>query len=703
MVVEETFRRDKFRAEVPLLSEMLVEEDCSEDQYQCCICKAFCYLSQITCTCTKKASCIDHADQLCGCPSSKRTLRKRYSENQLEEILSVIEARANQPEVWRDRFRTLLGVSRPALKSMRALLADGERISHSLPEIEDLRALVIRANAWVERVTALATRKSTGRRRKGRQDEPDDDLDRSPDVLSGLLKEADRMAFDAPEILQLRQMVYNIDGFRSEASIILSTPESELDIDKCRTALILGNSLNVDLEELAELQTIVNRLEWFRKVEEEVDDRMLQYEDVVRLLAEADDFGIPGDHATVAELRKREAKGSAWKQAVDKLLNAPHITVEEVSALVDEQELTPTIVDLMRQLENIRKTALGWQTSARQQLASGSANGAQRLCKAVKSASGSLSRIRIAEISQLQDELDFHAKWLEQLSAILGVPPNKVNAFLTTTLDSAKRLLSPADDRPSADFTCFCRTAPAPIMTTCSICKGQYHPRCVNVTAKNALHPIRCAMCERDVFDDRPSLNAAAHFVDAHKWNFTLSSSEMKLLNEIVDSALRFARFVLQLVDPLEQAIPCRDVELLTHCTRKLYNLPLVFDAVHTQTNERVVFEHWLRKRIQDARNQPKGRQRSRKAKLVLKQSHEHEFHCICRSTPEDHLIRVQCSRCGQGYHSSCVSAPIAASVQDGEKWRCPCCIVKEGKHSKGLDVRVQMSGRLIFVPPGHC
>jgi len=694
MVATETTRRDEFRAQVPLLSETLVEEDCTEDQYQCCICKGFCYLSQITCSCTKAVSCIDHADQLCGCPRSKRTLRKRYSENQLEELLFAVKTRASQPEAWRYRLRSLLIVPRPPLKSMRALLADGEKISDSLTEIPDLRALVVRANTWVERFTNLATRKSTGRRRKGRRDEPDEEVDRSPAVLAGLLREAERLAFDAPEILQLRQMVYNIDGFRHEASLILSTPENDLDAEKCKTALILGNSLNVDLPEIAKLQIIVNRLEWFRKVEEEVDDRTLQYQDVVALLDQARAYNISAEHPTVVELRLREAKGSEWKRGAERLLAASTITIEETSALINGKELTPTVPDLMDQLEYVRKTAQNWQTSAKQQLFNGTANGAQRLCKTVKSASGPVSRIAIPEISELQDELDFHAKWLKQLGVELGVLSNKVNASLTNTLALTKTLLSPADDRPNDIFSCFCRTPSAAIMATCGLCKGQYHPRCVNVTAKNVSHPIRCPMCERESFDDRPSLNAIAAFSDTHKWKFILPSSEMDTLSDIVEAAVRFARILLPLVDPYGQAVTCRDVELLSHCARKLYNLPVVFDALNTTTNERVVFEDWLRKRILDARTPAKARTRPRKAKLVLKQSHEHEFHCICSTPPVDHLIAVQCMRCQQGYHSSCVRAPIEASGQDGEKWRCPCCTVKEGKHHKGIEARVQMTGK---------
>src|ERR1700734_3051967 len=47
------------------LGEILEEEDRPEDQYQCTICKMFCYLSQITCQCKSEVVCIEHAEFLC--------------------------------------------------------------------------------------------------------------------------------------------------------------------------------------------------------------------------------------------------------------------------------------------------------------------------------------------------------------------------------------------------------------------------------------------------------------------------------------------------------------------------------------------------------------------------------------------------------------------------------------------------------------
>ena len=697
MVIEETAKRERLRAAVPLLTEVLDEEDTPEELYQCCICKGFCYLSQVTCKCTKAVACPDHAEQLCSCSSSKRTLRKRYSEAQLEELLGGVEARAALPSTWRAKFDALLESPRPALKSMRALLADGEKIQYPMSEISDLRSLVDRANIWTERAIAVTTRKGAARRRKGRQDTEDEDS-RTADTVEKLLRDAERLAFDTPEIMELKQIMFSIQNFQSEARSILETPEAELDIERCRTSLILGNSLNIDLREVQQLQTLVNRLEWFHKVDEEVDDRALQYPDVVELLDEANEYEIPPDHPTIIELRLREEKGRQWKDRTEALMSAKSIELDDITALIEGQELTPTVLELMLQLESMRTKALQWQTTARQQLeGQGSFTSAQRLCKNVSSAAGPLGRIRIPEITKIQGELDFHAQWVRGVCDVLQV--KQIRDF-ASTLDSVvvamRQHLQEDDEKPNEQRSCFCRTAPLAVMVKCSVCRGSYHPKCVGVAIKNVNNPFRCAMCDGQPTDTRPSLHALCAFEDTHHWNFLFPPVEIEMVKEVADIAVRFARLVIPLLDPANVAEIARGPELFTHWARKLYNLPISFDVYDAQTNSRAVFEDWLYKRIHDSRNPAKAKTRPRKPKLVLKESRDGQFACVCQNPPPDALVTIMCQKCGQGYHATCVFAPAESLGPLGKPWRCPCCTVREGKHYlRGAEVRVQTTGEL--------
>lgn len=728
MVEEETSRRDRLRLRIPLLAETLVEEDCPEEQYQCCICKGFCYLSQITCSCTKLVVCVDHADQLCSCGKSKRTLKKRYSEHQLEEILAAVRLRASQPGNWLSRFDNLLEVARPPLKTMRTLLAEGERISYPMQEVEDLRGLVARANVWVEKVTALVQRKSTGRRRKGRQ-EVYDDSDRTPAALLDLITEADRLAFDSPEIMQVRQILHDTESFVQQAESILSAPEDELDLLQCQTAFILGNSLNVDMPEIAAVSTVIKRLLWFKKVDEDVDDRTLSFSDVLDLIQEAEECQVPHDHSTMIELRARSAKGEAWKNEVQALFAQPQITVDELSNLIEDQDLVPTEIDTMRQLETMRKTAQTWQASAAALLAgTGTIAAANRLVKAISTASGPTARLSVPEIAELQKEIEFNGDWNKQLTTYIGCNPSSLGKELTEYLKMVDNGLDPEDDDIKEDWAmCFCRGPPQVIMVKCDECAGTYHPKCVSIHPKSADNPFICEMCDQSPPTRRPSVHTLATYIDRHKWNFILPPPEFLTLERIVGSFVRYAAVILDYADPSDLVEPCRDSKLLAHHMRKLFNIPLYFDAHDTGSNTIIGFEDWLRRRWRDAKDYAAGTHiralpapnagtgsarkaapgevkytRSRKPKFILKESHEGEFACICSIPPIDHLLVVTCHRCKQGYHASCVYCPMEMMIEEA-KWKCPCCTVRAGQHYvRSVELRVQRTGECPLQGQSH-
>ncbi|KAL7424409.1 hypothetical protein Q5752_000091 [Cryptotrichosporon argae] len=705
MVEAETARRDKLRAMVPDLKETLIEEDVPEEQYQCCVCKGFCYLAQVTCNCTSGVTCVDHADQLCACPMSSRTLRKRYSESQLEEILLAVTNRASIPEQWRERYFHVLETPRPQLKSLRALLTDGERIQYPLPELEDLRDFVDRANAWCERVASFGVRKSTGRRRKsGKGAAADDDADRSPQALQALLDEGNRLACDAPELTQLRQLVMAIASFRAQAADVFAAAAPTL--EQCRTALILGESLTVDLDEVPRLQQLVNRLGWFHRVEEEIDDRAIQYDDIRKLLREATEYAIPDDHPAIVELRMRAQRGREWADAVGALLKSQVVELDKIEELLQVPEDTPVSAETVRTLENIVKTANGWETSARAMLDSrGTLNAATRLCKAVRGATGALGRVTIPSIDKLHAEVDFVGEWQTQLATLLDTPITKLAAGLHTVLKDCEAHLADDDDAPNGTYTCFCRTPATSSMATCNTCNGAYHFKCVGTTAKLA-SAFQCQLCLRLQYPDRPWLSALSAFTDPHRWEFKLALPEVDTLDAICDLAVKYLVRVVPLIDARNEADVARDAETMTHYLRKIWTLPIAFDAVNVVTGERIVVEDWLYRRLHEALHPRAGggggggsaagpKKRARRGKFVLPGAREKTFACFCTQLPLDHLLTVECSKCAQSFHQSCAHAPLSATGEEGRNWRCPYCLVKEGKYAhKGVDLRVQWADK---------
>ncbi|WVO18096.1 hypothetical protein L204_105797 [Cryptococcus depauperatus] len=747
MVTDELAFRNTIRADYIQMNEDLIEEDCPEDQYQCSICKSFCYLAQCTCPCTTSVACLNHVEELCSCELSVKTMRKRFDDGQLKNMLEVLEQRALIPNQWRFKFAKVLENARPQLKSLRTILAEGEKIGYPLSELKALKHFVDRASSLMDAVTAIGARKNTGKRKQNAKQDSDrtnkrartelddgmDSIDRGPEHFINLLQQIDRLAFDAPELPQLRQLKLTIISFREEAKSLLATPEEELDRQKCKTTFILGQSLGLDFPELAPLERIVQRQDWIRKVEEEVDDRRLEYEDIIALLEESVNCGILQEHILVKELKKRQTKAKEWMRAAEILLASQCIEIQDISALVEQEEHVPVSINVLRKLEAIRKSAISWQTSATNILTTkGSTAAATRLCKAVAAASAPLNHVRIPEISQLQQELDYHSQWNEAASKMLGVSGPDLSNTIEYIRAEFENNLAPDDDEPNSRKVCFCRSPVGSTTITCKNCGYEYHPKCVDVSPRNLLVEFKCAMCQRLPNDDGPSLHAFIELILPERWNFVITPVEFEVAQSIAIIAVRYAPKLIHLTDPLDQAMPIMDLKSIRHAIRKIYTLPLVFDVHNSETNERCVLTNWLFRRMQDA-IRAKTRQniliktaslapadvdslaakdhttqttfiegqvrnsitRRRKARLLLAESHPHSFHCICKVPPPETLLNdtTECPKCKQVYHRQCVKA---STEFKGTIWRCPCCAVKEGKHyQKDVEVRVQMSALL--------
>jgi histone demethylase JARID1 len=192
-------------------------------------------------------------------------------------------------------------------------------------------------------------------------------------------------------------------------------------------------------------------------------------------------------------------------------------------------------------------------------------------------------------------------------------------------LNNIRQRLSIDDVEPNEDRTCFCRTSTASpgMLICCDTCEGWYHPKCVNLNSRKEMPAQwKCPMCANahGVLDGRPSLHDLAGLTDK-RWNLIIQPSELATLWTILDLAIEAGRVIvplLRLVEPVRAPLKKRPIQLddegkevdeekaemarVTHWCRKLYTMPINFDAVNNQRNERIVFEEWLFRRMRQAR-----------------------------------------------------------------------------------------------------
>lgn len=95
MVDREMERRQEARDNITDLTEEVDDSEITEDQYQCIVCKSYCFLSQIVATSQPEhVTCHEHATQVFG--EAKKTLRLRYGDDVLRQFLSRVKARSDK-------------------------------------------------------------------------------------------------------------------------------------------------------------------------------------------------------------------------------------------------------------------------------------------------------------------------------------------------------------------------------------------------------------------------------------------------------------------------------------------------------------------------------------------------------------------------------------------------------------------------------
>lgn len=346
------------------LGEILEEEDRPEDQYQCTVCKTFCYLSQITCHCKTEVVCVDHAELLCDHSVSQLTLRKRFSDTDLKDTLTKVSERASSPSVWRAKLNKLLTESaRPQFRALRALLAEGERINFFIPELASLRKCVVRGNELTDAANSYLIRKQSrkrSRRSRGRPsmndvaDDPGDRPDGGLDELYALLREVENLGFDSPDIGNLQMLAQQAEDAKRRARELLDTvveePQREAFIQECERLLLQGSSINVHLDEIADVQKIVTREQLIKELDdaEQKNDPGTTLEDIRHLLTRARACNLPADHKHMKHLEEKQRAGDNWEERAKSILAQPFKTIDELEDFANMDgsiPIDPAILD----------------------------------------------------------------------------------------------------------------------------------------------------------------------------------------------------------------------------------------------------------------------------------------------------------------------------------------------------------------------
>lgn len=346
------------------------EQDVPEEEYQCVHCKAFSYLARFKCTKSGKVLCLLHAGNFACCEKTEEqryaaedhTLIIRRTEEAIDTLVKKVVDKGNLPEAWEEKVtKALEETAAPSLKTIRALVNEGERIPYDLPSLSGLKSFVDRCNEWVEEATNYI-RKQTARRKnekggrkstKAAEQEEREREYRKVENIIKLIKRADNISFDCLEIQQLRERADAIKTWQRDAQsaldhqIIRSTSDLE-------ELMELGKGYNVDLPEIEVLDKVVQQMKWKDRAREK-HSSVLTLVDVQEFIVDAEKLGIPDYYPALMHFKMQRDAGEAWEAKARELMSVEFVHYPQLEALSTQAQASglPISPDTLAQVNQI--------------------------------------------------------------------------------------------------------------------------------------------------------------------------------------------------------------------------------------------------------------------------------------------------------------------------------------------------------------
>ncbi|KAL7267666.1 hypothetical protein RUND412_009736 [Rhizina undulata] len=592
---EFTHRRS-IRENIPYLKEAVLPdgEELSEDQYQCGVCKVYCYLSQVTCPCTSNVTCPTHFREICDCDSSSVTLRLRMTDEGLNELVQKVYDKANLPKAWATKLdKVMSDTPRPPLRVLKSLLSEGEKIPCYIPELAPLKAFVEKAQEWVDEATPYISRKQQNRRKnekawrkgsaKAAEMEEKEREHRKLDSILRLLESADAIGFDCPEIEQLRERADAIREFQLRARQVLASP-GQLSTAAYEELMETGKTFNVDLAETELLETIVNQLKWADQARDSRTNRYMTLQDVTELIKVGQELKIPDNNEQLMYYKNQKEAGDMWEAKAKELMSVEVVHFQQLEALSQQASSLPVTRETLAQVDQI----LNKQREAHRMIVALYERSKSNIFnhrpkyREVKEVLDALAELHSKPNGtiDLEKEQKRHEDWMRRGKKLFGKAnaplhilgqhmayvENK-NKHCFSLLDKPRTPVEPSSREPSPDSKatgvygdpnsnsrprevfCICRQPEAGMMIECEVCHEWYHGKCLKIARGKVKEDDKytCPICDYRVKIPRDA--ARPKLEELLEWqseipNLPFIPDELDGLARIIDSALKFRDYI---------------------------------------------------------------------------------------------------------------------------------------------------------------
>ncbi|CAI6295394.1 unnamed protein product [Periconia digitata] len=590
------------------------DTDVHEDELICSFCKAYGYLSRFYCANTKKIICLRHAGWFDCCPGSsadhrysgargEHTLIYRMSNDTLSTTVQKIVDKAGTPEAWETKLNAVLEDGpKPQLKTLRSLLNEGEKIDWELSGLADLKEFVEKCSEVAEEAMSYTTRKQQARRKaerggwRGRganktpaaaaeADEKDKEFRKLENLLN-LLATANNLGFDSPEIVALRERCESVTEFQSQIRAALRDRTTQQSVNRLDEILEEGRALNVDLPELDSLEKIVQQLKWVKSAEE-FRSKQSSLLDVIGLIEQSVELGMPDSHPELHYLQEQRILGEVWEAKAKDLMSVENVHYQQLDSLSKQALHTPVTPATLAAVDAILKKQRDAQELIMSLYERSKADNLRDRPKylEVRNAMEALSALnsKPAGTIDLEKEQKRHEDWMRRGKKLFGkanAPLHILHAHMKQVdernrscfdltdqprmpVEPSSRANSPEEDEEnidgstsSRDVFCICRKPEAGTMIECELCHEWYHSKCLKIARGKIKEDEKfaCPICDYRIKIPRDATRPKLE--DLMIWQDEIAAlpfqpEEEETLESIIDDGAKFRSYVERYMNPM--------------------------------------------------------------------------------------------------------------------------------------------------------
>lgn len=310
-----------------------------DDERQCEYCKTTCFLSAVSCECTKQLVCLRHYAELCDCAPVHHTLKYRYTLDELPLMLKKLKQKAESFEKWLKRVHRVLdpnSATKANFDDLQELAQEAElkRFPRSML-LERLNGAILEAQKCIIVIQQLDINKIRTRTRHS------NDFAKCKLTIAELdlfVQEIDSLRCiidDGISVKELQQMVYEFTGHvgrvLDEERIAENSP------DELHHLIQDGNSLCIELPQLEHLKARAEQVQWYRAMRAYLARKEIhQLGALKKLLADGMNVAPHSDIETELSALHDIVQGAEeWEEAVnDVLVTQAAVKLEDVEALL---------------------------------------------------------------------------------------------------------------------------------------------------------------------------------------------------------------------------------------------------------------------------------------------------------------------------------------------------------------------------------